>query len=212
MTTTFEKQDFILKDVRGSLMSLFRPYKNPADPTSKPNYHVDLIMSRTHPQFGEVQERIKAAAQKTWGAEWETVLAQLQAQDRLCIHKGEVGRPGKPEYAGQVFISANRGAERQPVPQIIVSENGVNKLINDNPAHPFAPYSGCWINAHIDIWGMKSKPGQPARICAGLLGVQFYRHDTRLGGTTPSSMDEFGVVATDADGAAPAAGGGDSLI
>ena len=204
----FERQDFILKDVTLSLASLFRPYINRENVNSKPNYHADLILARTHPQFAEVQERIREAAKKRWGAEWEAVLTQLSAQDRIPVHRGEIGRPGKPEYSGMVFISAN--SKNQP--QIIVSENGKNIVINDNPAHPFAPYSGCKVNAHIDIWGLVARPGQPARICSGLLGIQFLEHGTRLGNTVPSSLDEFGVVARDADGAAPAASAGDSLV
>jgi hypothetical protein len=91
----------------------------------------------------------------------------------------------------------------------LATVNGINQEVPED--HEFAPYSGCHANAIINIWAQNNKWGK--RVNAGLTGVQFLRHDVRLSGAGKvASLEEFGVVATDADGAAPASGGNEGLV
>ena len=60
------------------------------------------------------------------------------------------------------------------------------------------PYSGCYVNASIELWAQDNNYGK--RINASLRGVQFYRDgDAVAGGGGPASEDEFDDLAEGAD-------------
>lgn len=207
-----------LLDVRLSRVSLIRPYigkdakVDPSTGKQQGKYHADLIISTTHPQYARLKELMRAAAVKKWKSEAEQVLQQIAAQDKLCVHRGDITRAGKPEYAGKLYISANNDIQ----PNIVVTDNGVNLSTQDGsltPAHPLFPYAGSHANVIIDIWGYAHPTGGKGISCT-LTGVQFLRHDQRLAGSSVASTSEFGLVAGEADSAPPAqtASGGESLV
>lgn len=206
-----------LLDVRLDRVSLMKPYIgkdaeiDPATGKPKGKYHCDLILASTHPQRARVSELMRAAAVKKWKDEAETVLQIISAQDKLCLHKGDITRAGKPQYAGKLYISANNDIQ----PNIVVTADGINLSSQDGtltPAHPNYPYAGCHANVIIDIWAYSHPKGGKGISCT-LTGVQFLRHDQRLAGSSIAPTSEFGLVAGEADSAAPAAAtGADSLV
>ena len=130
------------------------------------------------------------------------MLKALKAQDRLCIHRGDVSKVGQAPYAGKLYISASNSIQ----PRILATIDGINQEIG--PDSEYAPYSGCYANATVIIWAQDNKFGK--RINAQLTGVQFLRHSERLsGGGRAASLDEFGPVKSEgADADAPSASEG----
>lgn len=207
-----------LLDVRLDRVSLIRPYigkDSPIDPATGKQvgkYHADLILSLTHPQRARISELMRAAVVKRFKGEAEQTLAVIVAQDKLCLHRGDITRAGKPQYAGKLYISANNDTQ----PNIVVTDNGVNLSTQDGsltPAHPLFPYAGSHANVIIDIWAY-SHPKGGKGVSATLTGVQFLRHDIRLAGSSVANTSEFGLVAGEADSAPPAqdASGAESLV
>jgi hypothetical protein len=176
-------------------------------------YHADCIIPMEHPQRPRISELMRAAAVKKWKGEAEVFLTQIVAQDKLCLHKGDITRAGKPEFAGKLYISASNEVQ----PNIVVTDNGVNLSTQDGsltPANPSYPYAGCRANVILDFWAYSHPTGGKGISCT-LMGVQFLRHDVRLAGSSVASTSEFGLVAGEADGAPPAkvaATGGSGLI
>jgi Protein of unknown function (DUF2815) len=211
------KNQIILNDVRIDRVSLTQPYKSrtqAADPNKKDKYHLDAILAQAHPQFAQLQEVIRGVAAARWKDQAAQTLAMISQNNmRFCLQRGDQYRPGKPQYAGLLYISA--GNEEQPT--IVVSENGVN-IANRNtptvltPSHPCWPYAGSYCNVQLQFYcyTYQNSPG----LAASVLGVQFYRHGERLRGASVSSVSEFGIVPSAADGAPPSqpAGGGAGLI
>lgn len=209
----------LVQDVRLARVSLIRPYigkdakVDPATGKQEGKYHVDAIISPTHPQLARIKELMRAAAVKKWKGEAETFLTQIAAQDKLCLHRGDITRAGKPEFAGQLYISASNSQQ----PNIVVTDAGVNLSTQDgslSAGHPLYPYAGCHANVILDFWGYAHPTGGKGISCT-LMGVQFLRHDARLAGSSIASTSEFGLVAGEADGAPPntvAASGGSGLI
>ncbi len=185
---------FVFRDVRTSYFYGYKPYKGD---DGKSSYTVHGIAAPTHPQWPEVQAIIRKVAEEKWGDQATTVLAQLKAQDKLCIHRGDISKPGKDGYAGNLFISANNKSR----PRICATIGGQNVDVDET--HEYAPYSGCRANLMLRIWAQDhTKWGK--RINCEFRGIQFKRHEERLGGGGGvAKLDEFGVDAPDADSAAP---------
>jgi hypothetical protein len=53
-------------------------------------------------------------------------------------------------------------------------------------------YSGCYVNASIELWAQDNKFGK--RINATLMGVQFLRDGARLVGGGVASADDFEAI------------------
>lgn len=222
--TDVVKNQIILNDVlidRVSLASAFKSKTPSIDPKTgvakADKFHVDAILGTTHPQFAELQTLIRGVAAAAWKEQAQQTLDMIKGNNmRFCLQPGDQYRPGKPQYAGKVYISA--GNEEQPT--IVVTENGINIATRNTPvvltpAHPSWPYAGSQANLHLQFYCYKFN-NSPGLACS-VLGVQFYKHGTRLKGANVSSGAEFGIVPGAADapppgGGVPAGGGGAGLI
>jgi hypothetical protein len=141
------------------------------------------------------------------------VLEQIKANNKLPMHRGNIDRPGKPEYKDLLFISANANVDEPP--NVVVTENGVNIATQGTPivltpANPKFPYAGCYANVALEFFGYDSNGSKG--VSAKLLAVQFLRHGEQLRGSSVVAATEFGIVAGDADGPAPAAAPRTSLL
>jgi Protein of unknown function (DUF2815) len=212
MADSAVKKDIILEDIRISRVSLAKPFEPKVpqvDPrTNKPKvskYHIDGILKPDHRQIGELQALIRAVAAAGWGDKAQSILDMIKGNNqRFCFQRGDLYRPGKPAYAGMLYISA--GNETQPT--IGATINGVNVFNRGTPtiltpADDKWPYDGSYCNVHLQFYTYDFN-GSPGLGCS-VLGVLFNHHDERLTGATVSSGKEFGVVVGDADKPAPAA-------
>ena len=189
-------QTVILNNVRLSYFYGFEPYKDPEDP-SKFSYCSHFIMPPDHPDIEKVRAAQRAAALGMWKDQSQSMLEALAGQDRLCLHKGDVSKPGQDGYKGMFYVSGSSGKKRFTI---------VDGDRSPLTAADGRPYSGCYANAIIQVWAQNNKWGK--RINAQIAGVQFLRHGESFGGGRIAAPDEFGVVsAAGADGAAPAAAG-----
>jgi hypothetical protein len=208
-----------MDNVRILRVSLTKPYVGKDakidTATGKPEgkYHVDVVFPPTHPQFNELQAVIRGVATSKWKELTQQTLDMIKGNNqRFPLQRGDQYRPGKPDYAGQLYISA--GNKDQPT--ILVTENGVN-LSNRGmpvltPSHPNWPYDGCYANVLLEFYTYLY--GNSPGLGCSVLGVQFNRHGTRVKGSSVASGSEFGLVPADADQTpvASAPSGGQGLI
>lgn len=188
----------ILNDVRASYLYVHEAYispPTPQNPRPKPVFTGHFLMPPNHPDLPKIAAAIEAVGAAKWRDQWPAVKAALKGQDRLCLHKGDITKAGKPEYAGLFYLGASN--ERRPT----VVDGDRTPLTNADGR----PYSGCYVNAIVEIWAMDNQFGK--RINATLTGVQFLRHgDAFSAGPRAAAPEEFGVVApTGVDAPAPAA-------
>lgn len=202
MSETVQSNKVILTDVRASYLYVFQPFKGKNDKGGDTSsYTGHFIFAQDSENFARVQTAIRQAATNKWGAKAAEMLKALSGQDRLCLHRGDISKPGEDAYAGMLYVSSN-GKKR---PTVIDGDR--SPLVEADGR----PYSGCYVNAIVDIWAQDSSWGK--RINAQLAGVQFVRHGEAFGGGRVAAPEEFGVVAGDADSAAPeAAQGSDDLV
>lgn len=215
-----------LDNVRLLRVSLTKPYTgkdakiDPATGKAEGKFHIDAVFPPTHPQFGELQNVIRGVASSRWKELTQQTLDMIKGNNqRFPLQRGDQYRPGKPAYAGMLYISA--GNKDQPT--ILVTENGVN-LSNRpapglqggpvlSPAHPNYPYEGSYANVLLEFYTYLY--GNSPGLGCSVLGVQFYKHGERLKGSSVASGAEFGLVPGDADqtpASTPAPTGGAGLI
>jgi hypothetical protein len=149
----------ILNDVRLARVSLTKPHVrndteiDPATRRQKGTYHVDAILDASHPQVEAFKALMRAAVVQRFAEKANEVFEQIEAQDKLCLHQGDVARAGEPEYAGKLYISATNAEQ----PTIVVTERGINIANRGTPvvltqSHPLWPYPGCYANVHLSIF------------------------------------------------------------
>lgn len=177
--------------VRTSYLYVFKPYQNENN-EGEPKYTGHFLMGPDHPDVPKVVAAMKAACVGTFGDKAMEMYESFKGKHTLCLRDGTINKPGEDHYKGKLFLSANN-AKR---PLVV---DGQKNILNSGDA--LAPYSGCWVNARINIWAQNNKWGK--RVNASLLGVQFVKHDEAFSGGRVATVDEFGIVADDADGAAP---------
>lgn len=218
MTEPVTSKTILLNDVRLLRVSLTKPYvgkdakPDPATGKVEGKYHIDAVFSPNHQQFPELQNVIRGVATAKWKELTQQTLDMIKGNNqRFPLQRGDQYRPGKPAYAGMLYISA--GNKDQPT--ILVTENGVN-LSNRGlpvltPAHPKWPYEGSYANVLLEFYTYTY--GNSPGLGCSVLGVQFNRDGERLKGSSVATGAEFGLVPSDAD-AKPAAAptGGQGLI
>jgi hypothetical protein len=184
-----------LSNVRLSYFYGFEPYKDKKDPT-KVSYCSHFIMPPDHPDIEKVRAAQRLAALGLWKDGAQAMLESLAAQDRLCLHKGNISKPGVDGYKDMFYVS---GSSKK---RFTIVDGDRSPLT----AADGRPYSGCYANAIIQIWAQQNEWGK--RINAQIAGVQFLRHGESFGGGRIAAPDEFGTVSSaGADSAAPAAAG-----
>lgn len=200
-----------LENVRVSYLYAFQPFVGKsAEGKDTRTYCVHALFEKGDANHQKVSAAIQKVCQ-AWGTNYSNVLTAMKAQDKLCLHEGNISKMGKDEYKDKMYVTAN-GSRK---PTIVVTRGGVNTEIG--PDDPYAPYSGCWANVRVAIWP-QNPPGKPNkwgnRVNAQFMGVQFLRHDEAFGGGgVVASPDEFPVQETaGADAPAPTAGAANGLI
>ena len=178
--------------------AVFTPQKGP-NGEGEPKYSATFGFAPTHPAHAQIKAALKAAAEEKWKEKAGDVFMQLKAGDKLCLHDGDA-KADKDGYKGNLYVSAS---------------NKLKPLVVDNKAAPGQTsvrvieanegriYSGCYVNATIELWAQDNKFGK--RINASLMGIQFLRDGQRLSGGGVASVEDYSPIPEAAD--APASGG-----
>lgn len=169
-----------LEDVRLAFPALFEA--ETVDGEGEPTFSASFLFAQDHPAVKVLKAALETLGKEKWSAKWPAVKKELEAKDRICLHDGGT----KSEYAGfpgNLYVS---------------SRNKTRPLVIDRDKRPLVqadgrPYSGCYVNASIELWPQDNKYGK--RINARLRGVQFLRDGDAFAGGGSASEDEFDDIA-----------------
>lgn len=171
---------FLLRDARLAFPNIWTPYKD--------SFGARLIIPPTHKQIPELKKVMKDAAKEKWQGKGDAIYKALEASDKLCLHDGNT----KAEYEGfegNLFVAANSKVRPS------VWDQQRNELTQADGK----PYSGCYVNASLEIWCQDNKD-YGKRINAQLRGIQFLRDgDAFAGGGQPADADEFEEIGVDGE-------------
>jgi hypothetical protein len=162
--------------------SIFKKSAIAGDSSSTPRYNCGLILPPKDKQVAEIEKVMKELA---LGHDWkgdataEDVYKMLVKKDRLALHDGD-DKPNYAGYPGNVYLSPN--ADTRPT---VVNRDRSQLTESDGVI-----YSGCYVNAKVELWVQDNKWGQ--RVNATLLGVQFVKDGDAFGsGAAPANPDDF---------------------
>lgn len=131
-----------------------------------------------------IEAAIEQVAKEKWGAKADTIMKSIRAKGDLCLRSGDE----KAEYdgfEGNMYVSA-----RSKTRPTILDRDKTPLTEADG-----RPYSGCFVNASIDIYAQDNSYGK--RINASLRGLQFFKEGNAFGGGAPASADEFDDLGVD---------------
>lgn len=174
----------------------------PTDMTAKPRYGCNLV-DVNDVYAGEIQEAIEAAALATFKGEADAMLAIIREGGRLCASIGKRTAAGKEyeDMQGHVVLNANKpGVDRNgnvapgPVVHTQYRADGQLQLVNGETVNAAGvkpnggiPYSGCFVNAYVNIWGQADFSG---RINCSVDAVQFVAEGNVIGGGVSAAARE----------------------
>lgn len=148
----------------------------------EPAFSAVFLIDPADPQVKAINAAIDQVAKEKFGAKADSVLKQMRAGDKVCLHNGD----SKADYAGfpgNLFVSA-----RSKTRPLIIDADKSALVASDG-----RPYAGCYVNASIELWGQDNNYGK--RVNASLRGVQFLKDGDAFAGGAPASEDEFDDVA-----------------
>lgn len=177
--------------------ALFEPQKGP-NGEGDPKHSATFGFAPDHPVVAEIRAGFKKVAEEKWGAKATEIFLQLKAGDKLCLHDG-AAKADREGYAGNMYLSASNKLKPLVVDNVAAPGTTTPRVLSATDGRV---YSGCYVNATIELWAQDNKFGK--RINASLMGVQFHRDGPRLSGGGVASVDDFEAIP---EAAAPASGG-----
>lgn len=169
-----------LKNVRAAFLNALFEAKT-VNGEGKPAFSATFLLDPADPQVKTIEAAIEAVAKEKWGAKAEAILKQMRAQDKLCLHDGDL-KANYDGFPGNLYVS---------------SRSNTRPLVIDADKSPLAesdgrPYSGCYVNASLELWAQDNNYGK--RVNAQLRGVQFFKDGDAFAGGGAASEDEFDDV------------------
>jgi hypothetical protein len=171
-----------LTNVRLSFAQLFDA--KTVNGEGKPAFSATFLIKPNDPQVKMINEAIDAVAKEKWGAKADANLKIMRTADKVCLHNGDL-KANYDGFEGMLFVSA-----RNPIRPLVVDANKT-PLTAENGK----PYSGCYVNASIELWPQDNNYGK--RVNATLMGVQFFRGGESFSGGGVASEDDFDDVTVD---------------
>lgn len=176
----------MLRNARLAFPNLWQA-RPPKDGKGKAKFGASLILEPGNPAIKELEAAFVKMAREKWAEKGDAILKGLKAQDRLCLHDGAT-KAGYAGFDGNFFVSAN--SEIRP--------SAYNKDRTPVQESDGKLYSGCFVNASIELWTQDSKD-YGKRINAQLRGVQFLRDGDAFAAGTAASDDEFEDLSSQGD-------------
>lgn len=174
-----------LKNVRLAFFDGFKPVAF-EDGEGEKKYASTFLIPKNSAQAKEVKAAITEVAKAAWKDKAPAVLKQLEGNpNKYCFQDGD----GKSYdgYAGNFALAAKN--KKRPS---IVDRDKTPLTEEDGK-----PYSGCYVNASVEIWAQDNKWGKGIR--ASLRGIQFVRDGDAFSAGSVASADEFDDLGEGAD-------------
>jgi hypothetical protein len=171
-----------LNNVRLSFAQLFEA--KTVNGEGKPAFSASFLINPNDPQVAAINAAIEAVAKDKWGTKADATLKVMRTADKTCLHSGDL-KANYDGFEGMLYIS---------------SRNALRPLVIDVDKSPLVaedgkPYSGCFVNASIELWAQDNNYGK--RVNATLMGVQFFKDGESFSGGGVADADDFDDLSID---------------
>lgn len=199
--------EIMLKDVRIAFPAIA---EKQAIGDGEPAYGAKFIIVPGSPLVKVLDDGMLAVAMAMdkWKPNNEQIFNKLKADKKVSfIHEPYCNKNGVP-YLGfeGMFSLGSRNASTQPT---VFDKYGKQIPGENKEAIKSLIYSGCYVNAKIQLWAQDNTYGR--RVNASLLGVMFARDGEAFGGAAPARAEDFAGLAADPSEAMNEVTGNDDL-
>lgn len=176
-----------LVNVRGAFLKLFEAEQ--VNGEGEARYGAAFVIDPKSPVVKELDAAMVALAKEQWKDKATGTLQTLISGGRVAfLHRPKANQAGEVYDGFEDMFHLNASRRLSQGRPLVLDTNGSTPLT----AEDGKPYSGCYVNATVDLWAQDNKWGK--RINATLLGVQFLRDGDSFSGGAKPSMDDFGDV------------------
>jgi hypothetical protein len=166
-----------LNNVRLAFANLFAPDQKYA------RYGASFPIEPSSENAKLLDAAVENLAKEKWAGKAPQILQKLRQEGLIAFqHTAKSNSEGAvyEGFAGMWTLSCSSPALRPTV----VDRRGMPITAEDGLI-----YSGCWVNAHVDLWAQENAWGR--RINCSLAGVQLVRGDTAFGGGARVTAADF---------------------
>lgn len=195
-----ESENIMTPEFRASFVNVFKPYKNPTNPTGEAKYslaclfpHPSKMDSKYKKEYEAFVTKIKKAVEDAIEAKWGK---KRPSNLRLPFRD-----QGEKSYDGYVEGAVWFTASSKNKPGLVDQRN--NDIIDETEF-----YSGCYARATLRVYAYSNSGNNGVGI--GLQNVQKLRDGDPLSGRL-KAQDEFEPVASTADDAPTPVGAGGAM-
>lgn len=177
--------DVKLKDVRLAFSSIFEA--TAVGDSDQKKFSAVFIFEPGSENHKTLSAAIKQVAADKWKGDADKVLKSIMAKNDICMQDGAT-MAEYDGFEGMKFVRASNKAR----PTVIGPDRSPLTAADGKP------YSGCYVNAIIDVWAQDNQYGK--RINASLSGVQFKRDGDAFSGGRVADADAFDAEADEDSG------------
>lgn len=173
-----------LKNVRLAFFDGFTPVAFEEGQDKK--YASTFLLDKKNPQVKVIEAAIKEVAQAAWKDKGDATLKAIRTNpNKYCFQDGDT--KSYDGYAGCMSLAARN--KKRPT---IIDVDKTPLTEQDGK-----PYSGCYVNASVEIWAQDNQYGKAIR--ASLRGIQFLRDGDAFSAGGVANEDEFEDLGSGAD-------------
>lgn len=174
----------MLKNVRISFPDLFEAQSIKG---GTPRYSATFLFEEDHPCHAAIKAAIAEVVKAKWLDKANKAAQEIKANGGWPIKDGDIKEYAG--YEGNLYIRASNKMR----PQVIDRDKSPLTATDGKI------YSGCRVNAQVDIYAMDSKDfGKQANV--SLLAVQFHKDDERFSGGSSATLSDFDDESGEDDG------------
>ena len=174
----------MLKNVRISFPDLFEAQSIKG---GAPRYSATFLFEEGHPCHAAIKAAIAEVVKAKWLDKANKAAQEIKANGGWPIKDGSIKEYAG--YEGNLYIRASNKMR----PQVIDRDKSPLTAVDGKI------YSGCRVNAQVDVYAMDSKDfGKQANV--SLLAVQFHKGDERFSGGGSATLSDFDDESGEDDG------------
>lgn len=149
----------------------------------EPRYGCRLLVEKGSDADTAIKAEMSRVAKKEWGDRAEAIVQSIIGRPQSCCYY-----PGDLKeydgFKGKMALAANRNAKKGA--PLVIDRDKSPLTVHDG-----RPYSGCIVNAKVNIWAQDNQYGQAIR-CT-LETIQFSKDADAFGSGGPATADGFEV-------------------
>lgn len=173
-----------IKNVRIGYVNVFKPRQSEAG--KEPQYSVQLLIPKDHPQLSTIKEMIASAAIEKFDKDMKAAAGKWPARLNFPLRDGDAEFPENDSYKGMLFMNVRNTRKPMVIDRLRRAVTEEDNLI----------YSGCYANVVVSFFAYDKRGNKG--VTASLQGVQFKADGEPLAGVGVSIAD-FDVEEDDSE-------------